>query len=618
MSEDRAALGVLLRPIRGRLWLATAVQAVATAVGVVPFVAVAELGRTLLADGPVDHDRAWAVTWVAAGAVLVRLVLLAAAGGVSHFADNQLQLDIRRRVLAHLGRVPLGWFSEGNSGGVKKAVQEDVATMHHLVAHSRLEITAAAVGPLVTLGYLFWVDWRMALITLAPLVVGLYFYARNLGAVGAQLGEFDQAMGAISASTVEFVDGISVVKIFGRARGAHDRFLAAADDYATFFRGWVTSTIGLRAISEILLSPVVALLVVLTGGGLLVTRADLSGVDLLPFALLGTGLSAPILALSYGIYNMRIAHQAAVNVRGVLAVPPLPLAATATPPTPPTPPADAVGAEVVLDGVRFSYDGRTEVLRGIDLTLAPGTITALVGASGSGKSTLASLVPRFDDVTDGALRLDGVDVRELHPEELYRRVAFVFQDTHLLRASIGDNIRLARPDADLATVRAVARAARVDERIRALPRGYDSVVGEDAQLSGGEAQRVAIARALLADTPVIVLDEATVFTDPEAEADIQDALSELTRDRTVLVIAHRLATIVGADQIVVLADGRIAERGTHGDLVAAGGRYAHMWAAHEQAADSQPIPEQPIPEQPGHERSGHDQPGLPTGTEQGR
>ncbi|MCK9874257.1 ABC transporter ATP-binding protein/permease [Frankia sp. Ag45/Mut15] len=637
MSEDRAALGVLLRPIRGRLWLATAVQAVATAVGVVPFVAVAELGRTLLADGPVDHDRAWAVTWVAAGAVLVRLVLLAAAGGVSHFADNQLQLDIRRRILAHLGRVPLGWFSEGNSGGVKKAVQEDVATMHHLVAHSRLEITAAAVGPLVTLGYLFWVDWRMALITLAPLVVGLCFYARNLGAVGAQLGEFDQAMGAISASTVEFVDGISVVKIFGRARGAHDRFLAAADDYATFFRGWVTSTIGLRATSEILLSPVVALLVVLTGGGLLVTRADLPGVDLLPFALLGTGLSAPILALSYGIYNMRIAHQAAANVRGVLAVPPLPLAATATPPAAAAAAAaaaaGAVGDEIVLDGVRFSYDGRTEVLRGIDLTLAPGTITALVGASGSGKSTLASLVPRFDDVTDGALRLGGVDVRELRPEELYRRVAFVFQDTHLLRASIGDNIRLARPDADLATVRAVARAARVDERIRALPRGYDSVVGEDAQLSGGEAQRVAIARALLADTPVIVLDEATVFTDPEAEADIQDALSELTRDRTVLVIAHRLATIVGADQIVVLADGRIAERGTHGELVAAGGRYAHMWAAHEQAADSQPIPEQPIPEQPipeqhgpeqpipeqhGPEQSGHDQPGLPTGTEQRR
>lgn len=576
MNEDRGALAALLRPIRGRLWLATAAQAASAAVSVVPFVAAAELGRVLLDGDPVDHGRAWTITWVGVTALFARLVLLAVAGGVSHFADNRLQLDIRRRIVGHLGRVPLGWFSERNSGTVKKAVQDDVTTMHHLVAHSRLEITAATVVPLTALAYLFWVDWRMALITLAPLIVGLYFYGRNLAAVGAQLQPFDEATRAISASTVEFVDGIAVVKIFGRARGAHERFTRAADDYSTFFKGWVTATIGLRAISEILLSPVVALLTVLVGGALLVTRADMAPVDLLPFALLGAGLAAPILALSYGIYNMRTAHQAAANVTGVLAVPPLPVTAE---------PAVPAGNDVVFTDARFSYDGETEVLRGVDLTLRPGTITALVGASGSGKSTLASLVPRFGDVTGGAIRLGGADLRDIAPDELYRRVAFVFQDTHLLHDSIADNIRLARPEADPAEVRAAAQAARIDSRIRELPRGYDSVVGEDGQLSGGEAQRVAIARALIADTPVIVLDEATVFTDPEAEADIQDALSELTREKTVLVIAHRLATIVAADQIVVLDDGAIAERGTHAELVAAGGVYARMWAAHERAAD---------------------------------
>ncbi|ABW12953.1 ABC transporter related [Parafrankia sp. EAN1pec] len=611
MNEDRGALAALLRPIRGRLWLATAAQGVSAAVSVVPFIAAAELGRVLLDDGPVDHGRAWAITWVGVAALFARLVLLAAAGGVSHFADNRLQLDIRRRIVGHLGQVPLGWFSERNSGTVKKAVQDDVTTMHHLVAHSRLEITAATVVPLTTLAYLFWVDWRMALVTLAPLIVGLYFYGRNLAAVGAQLQPFDEATRAISASTVEFVDGIAVVKIFGRARGAHERFTRAADDYSTFFKGWVTSTIGLRAISEILLSPVVALLTVLVGGALLVTKADMAPVDLLPFALLGAGLAAPILALSYGIYNMRTAHQAAANVTGVLAVPPLPVA---------TEPDVPAGNDVVFEDARFSYDGETEVLRGIDLTLRPGTITALVGASGSGKSTLASLVPRFGDVTGGAIRVGGVDLRDVAPDELYRRVAFVFQDTHLLRDSIADNIRLARPEADLDEVRAAAQAARIDGRIRELPRGYDSVIGEDGQLSGGEAQRVAIARALLADTPVIVLDEATVFTDPEAEADIQDALSELTREKTVLVIAHRLATIVAADQIVVLDDGAIAERGTHTELVAAGGVYARMWTAHERAADphARPGPAIPAPGVRGAPGGVRGAAGVLTGTEEAR
>lgn len=219
----------------------------------------------------------------------------------------------------------------------------------------------------------------------------------------------------------------------------------------------------------------------------------------------------------------------------------------------------------------------------MSLRLTPGTVTALVGPSGSGKSTLASLVTRFHDVTGGRITVGGADVREIASERLYRHIGFVLQDVQLLRTSVRDNIRLARPDASEEEVRAAARAAQIDRRIEALPRGYDSVVGGEAVLSGGEAQRVSIARALLADAPVLVLDEATAFADPESEAAIQDAIARLVRGRTVLVIAHRLPTIVEADQIAVLSGGRITERGRHPELLAENGLYARMWASHERA-----------------------------------
>jgi ATP-binding cassette subfamily B protein IrtA len=576
---DRAALSSLLAPIRPRLVLAISCQALSALAGVVPFIAVAELGRLLLDGGHDRAARAWTVVVIAAAALFVRLILLLGAGGITHLADNDLQLSIRRRLVAKLGRVPLGWLSSRTSGTVKKTVQDDVGSLHHLVAHSLLETTSAVVIPITSMAYLCWVDWRMTLVTLVPLAAGFTVYGRSMAGMGEQLGAFDQAMERINGSAVEFVQGIAVVKTFGQTRRAHRRFAEAADDFAAFFLSWVGSTIRSKALSEVLLSPVVVLLVVLTGGTVMVTGGWIAPVDILPFALLGVGFTAPVLSLSYASYDLRTARAAAERVNDGLDAAELPISAEPTAPS---------GNRVVFDGVRFSYDGRNDVLDGVDLVLEEGTVTALVGPSGSGKSTLASLIPRFFDVTGGAISVGGADLRDLAIDELYQRVAFVFQDVQLLRDTVAANIALARPGAHQAEIEAAARGAYIHDAILELRRGYDSVIGEDARLSGGQAQRLSIARALLADSPIVVLDEASVFADPQSEAAVQDALSELTRGKTLLVIAHRLSTVVGADQIAVMEGGKVSELGTHPELIAANGTYSRMWQAHERTTRWRP------------------------------
>ncbi|MFF7855200.1 ATP-binding cassette domain-containing protein [Streptomyces sp. NPDC007904] len=579
MAAGKTALGAVLSPVKGRLRWAIAAQAVAAAAGVVPFIAIAELGRVLLDDGPDRNHDAWTVTAIAAGALLVRLVVMLVAGGISHLADNSLQFHIRRSLVDRLGRVPLGWFSSRNSGQVKQAVQDDVEAMHHLIAHSLLDITAATVVPAASLAYLFWVDWRMTLVVIAPLLIGLTLYSATMAGMSKNLPEYDRAMSRINGSAVEFVQGIAVVKTFGQAGRAHREFAEAADDFADFFLGWVRATQYSKAAAEIVLSPVAVLVATLFGGALFVTQGWLDAVDLLPFALLGIGLTAPVLSLFYASYELRIARGAAERVTGILDTGELPV---------PDAPRSPAGDHVSYRGVSFSYDGEQDTLTGVDLELAPGTVTALVGPSGSGKSTLASLLPRFRDVTGGSIRIGGVDIREMSLEDLYSRVAFVFQDVRLVQDSVAANIRMARPEATDAEVRAAARAACVDDVIEALPRGYDSVIGEDARLSGGQAQRVTVARALLADTPIVVLDEAAAHADPHSEAAVQDAMARLARGKIVLMIAHRLSSVVDADQIAVLEDGRIVERGRHAELVAAGGRYARMWHAHERTTSWQP------------------------------
>ncbi|WP_316573954.1 ABC transporter ATP-binding protein [Nocardia canadensis] len=566
-------LTALLRPHLGGFAAVLILQVVGAVAGLAPLLAVVELGRTLLSAGPVDHGHVWLVVVLGAAGLFVRLVCTAASSGLGHVLDSTVQLSLRRQLADHLGRVPIGWFSRRGTGELAKVVGEDVSAVHPFIAHAPGELVSAFVVPLVSLIYLVTVDWRLTLITLIPVLSAIALVPLMMtGARQREQTEFDAAMGRIADAVVEFVQGIAEVKAFGGGDRAHRRFRSAVDDFADTFLRWARGLSPIAAAMQLALSPPFVLLVVLVGGTFLITTDAMAPADLLPFLLLGLGLTAPVAALGHGFDDLQAAGRAVGRIRDVLDVEPL---------SEPAAPVEPRGHRVELRGVRFGYDADREVLRGIDLVLEPGTVTALVGPSGSGKSTLVRLLPRFFDPTGGTITLGGVDLREISSHRLYREVSFVFQDVRLLRASVADNIALAVPHADHERVVHAARLAGIHDRITELPRGYDTVLGVEAGLSGGEAQRLALARALLADTPILVLDEATSFADPQTEQAVRQALSSLRADRTILVIAHRLETIADADTVVMVDDGVIVERGAPARLLAGHGKFAGLRRSHE-------------------------------------
>jgi len=451
----------ILRPVRGRLLLSLALVAVSAAAGVVPLVGIVELARALLPGGSGSAGHAWAVVWVIVASLAVRLAALLAAAWVSHAADLDLGMSVRRQLVGHLGRVPLGWFTDRNSGLVKKAVEDDVAALHQLVAHAVLEVTAAVCGPVIAIAYLFAVDWRMTLITLAPLLAAAGAYAWAMRGATAKFVEYDASMAALGSAGVEFINGIAVIKAFGGTVRAHRRYATAADRFADYYRGWMLHSARGMLAMELAMAPVTTLLVVLIGAVGLASTGSLAPVNAVPFVVLGLGLTAPLLTVGASAQAMREATQAAQRIATLLREPVL-----SEPPAGGPRPA---GGRVEFRDVCFAY-GDTEVLHQVSAVLEPGTVTALVGPSGSGKSTLARLLPRFADVSAGSVTIGGVDIRQLPAARLYEQVSSVFQDVSLLRTTVRDNIRLAHPNADDEAVRAAGRAAAITDAAATLSR----------------------------------------------------------------------------------------------------------------------------------------------------
>lgn len=577
-QRETAARREILAPVRRTLTIASVIMTVASVCQVVPFVVVVELCRELLRD-PVDTSRVWQLLGIAVLVLVLHALLQAGAMTWTHLTDARYQHTVRRALAAKLTRVPLGWFGERSSGEVKKFLQDDVEALHYLVAHARLEFVGALTVPLVTLIYLVTVDWRLALVLLLPLLAYAIALSRMMDQRSRdRLVVQNRWEQRVREATIEFVDGIQVVRAFGQAGRAHAAYQHSVEEQTRALDRFKTPMIRMQSAADITVAPVFVMLLIVVAGLLGLHRSWFEPLDILPFLLVGLGLGSSLMGLGYTGQTLREAGAAALRLHELQQLPELEQNSGAA-----AEPAGVASGTVRFESVGFGYRADRRVLNGVSFELAPGTITALVGPSGSGKSTLAKLLPRFYDLAEGRITIGGRDIRDYDTAELYRTVGFVFQDVRLIRGTVRDNLVLARPDADDAAVEQAARAARIHDRIMALPRGYESEIGGDAVLSGGEAQRLSIARALLADTEVLVLDEATAFADPESEAAVQSALAALVAGRTVLVIAHRLHTITGVDQILVLKDGVVVERGTHDRLRGAGGEYRRLWDINEDA-----------------------------------
>ena len=559
--EGQAAIARLGAPIRIRLRIGQVLVLLSAVLAVAPYIALVQLGDILLdayrAGVSPDSQRVHSAVMVLVSAYSARLLLYFMALLITHLADLSLRDRLRRDIVERISHAPLAWFTESTSGRIRKAVQDDTTTVHTVIAHGPVERLNAIVTPLALLICAFWIDWRLALLALSTLILYVLTYSASLRGMNEKTVEMDRKLAAVSSSMVEFVSGIGVVKAFGRVGRAHSAYLTAADEFSSFYRAWAMPLVTVACLSFTWVSIPVLLLVNLGGGALLMHAGVVTLPQVLTTTLIALVLPGALTTIASISWSYQLAGAAALRLCEVLDTPMLP---TSDSPERPR------SARVEIEHVSFSY-GDTLAVDDASLTLEPGTVTALLGPSGSGKSTLATLIARFADPDAGAVRIGGVDLRDMDEDTLYSTVSFVLQDAQLLGTTVRENISLGRPDADLEQVRAAARVARVDEEIMALPDGYDTVLGQDTGLSGGQEQRIAIARAILLDTPVILLDEATAMADPESEAEIQEALSALVEDRTVLVIAHRPAAVRGAHRIAVMDRGRIVACGSHDDLL---------------------------------------------------
>lgn len=571
--KPSARLAQLAEPHK-RLYAASVALAVAgVACGFAPYVAVAFIATALI-DGV--RDAGLYVGWcaVAAAGQVAKAFLMGWSTTVSHRATFAVLSEVRRALGAKLARVPLGYVIDTPSGKLKAPFVERAEQLEVPLAHVVPEMTANLLVPLGIIVVEFALDWRMALISLVTIPVGFACYAIEMRDYSEKYGRVVAAKNHMGATIVEYIGGIEVIKAFNQSAASYAKFTEAVRANSGLMLDWSRATLPWTAI---MMSVWPAVLIgVLPLGCVLVLDGSLSVPTFVTIVVLSLGVMGPLFAAI--MFTDDIAKIATIvgEIGEVLDQPEM---------SRPADPAPVRGHAVCLEGVEFSYGG-ARVLQGVDVQVGEGQTVALVGPSGSGKSTIAKLIASQWEADAGAVRIGGTDVRRMPLSQAAGLVAYVAQDNYLFNETVLDNIRMGRPGATDAEVVACAKASGCHDFIASLPHGYETVVGgSGGHLSGGERQRVAIARAMLKDAPVVVLDEATAYTDPESEAVVQEAVARLTAGKTLVVVAHRLSTVVDADKIAVVDGGRVIACAPHDELLGTCPLYAQMWRAHESSRD---------------------------------
>ena len=550
-------------------WMLSAISAF---IALVPFYYIWKVIQEVLGVAP-DFSRAQNLTyngWMAVLFSVIAVLIYIAGLMCSHKGAFRIATNLRLQTMEHIVKLPLGFVENFGSGKLRKIVNESSAATETYLAHQLPDRANAIATPCGLLVLLLVFDWRLGLLSLVPVILGFLIMMAMTGQrMQEKMKEYQNALDDMSNEAVEYVRGIPVVKTFGQTIFSFKKFKDSIDRYKV----WVIAyTKQLRAPMMFYTAAINGVFATLIAGGLLFIQNGITTeflLDLIFYIIITPIISVTLTRIMFQSENAMIVNDALQRIDSVLNLKPLKEAKR------PKHPQDA---SVELNDIRFSYDGKTEVLKGISLTIPQGQTVAFVGPSGGGKTTLANLISRFFDPQSGSIKIGGVDVKEISKEELMNTVSFVFQNSRLIKASILENLRMGRPDATREEILAALHNAQCDDILEKLPQGADTVIGtKGVYLSGGEQQRIAIARVMLKNAPIIILDEATAFADPDNETRVQAAFSRLSKGKTVIMIAHRLSTVAGADKIYVICDGQIAESGTSSNLLAKDGIFNRMW-----------------------------------------
>lgn len=514
--------------------------------------------------------------WVLVFVVVISFLITYYSFIVSHLGAFRLEEILRTRITAHWAKVPLGHVISTGTGALKKVLLEDVKNLHAFVADSTPLIGKSIATPVASLTALLIIDYRLALVALGVSIIGaliMYFVMKD---EESHRENYEQSQSDINKAVIEFVQAMPVVRTFDDGTTSFKRYNESLERYQIHLKAWIAATSTPARIAMTVLSPMPTLIAVTTAGIFFVSNGSLEFVILIAALLVSTGMADALMPLMWASEFIKKSRAAAIRIHEIMGLPKLKDA-----------PAFQYPArfDVVFDGVSFKYNEKDNyALRNISFSVLQNTTTALVGPSGAGKSTVARLIPRFWDVTEGSIKIGDRDIRDIDTTALMDTVSFVFQDTFLFNDTLANNIRIANNNATDEDMIEAAKAAQIHDFIVTLPDGYETLAGDrGTNLSGGQRQRITIARAILRNTPVIVLDEATAFADPENEEEIIKALSNLMKNKTVIVIAHRLSTIKDAEQIVVFEKGEIKETGRHDELLERQGIYAGLWSSYQRA-----------------------------------